>query len=384
MNAFNQILVWQPVLTDHQSATLESLSSETGLRVKVNVVSLEDSVRRSQGWSSVISEQLTIEVIPSAFWLWFIVRELTGAINTCIIFGSPFEKPRLMIALAVSVLLRRKIYLISEPYSTIDAGYFEDSNSFANWIKCKIRPHLYKIYGGILRHRITGVFAISSLAVAQYKSMGFPEKNIFPFGYFIKPDSGAPVVKAISVQNSLRVIYVGSLIKRKGVDLLINAIRTLHAQGVDIFLDVYGHGLINDLPFDGTHIKYCGTIPFGTSQRVIANYDLLVVPSRYEGWGVVVNEAIFAGVPVICSDKVGAGVLLEKGKCGLVYSTSQTDALSSSLRMLATNRGNIESMRQAARTFSSTIYPEIAAKYMAKAFNSSDCNSLRPLCPWYN
>jgi glycosyltransferase involved in cell wall biosynthesis len=63
--------------------------------------------------------------------------------------------------------------------------------------------------------------------------------------------------------------------------------------------------------------------------------DLFVLPSEHEPWGLVVNEAMNAGKPVIVSDRVGAGPdLVEDGVTGSVYRTRDIDALTDCLRRL--------------------------------------------------
>ena len=89
--------------------------------------------------------------------------------------------------------------------------------------------------------------------------------------------------------SKLRIIFVGSLIRTKGVDLLVAAVKQLTAQGYALCLDIYGAGDWTAIRPDVASIRYQGIIPFGKSQQVIAQYDVLVLPSRYDGWGVVVN-----------------------------------------------------------------------------------------------
>ena len=50
----------------------------------------------------------------------------------------------------------------------------------------------------------------------------------------------------------------------------------------------------------------------------MAAADVLVLPSRFDGWGAVVNEALMVGTPVICSDRCGASDVIENGRNGYV------------------------------------------------------------------
>ena len=64
-----------------------------------------------------------------------------------------------------------------------------------------------------------------------------------------------------------------------------------------------------------------------------AKIDVLVLPSKeYETWGVVVNEVMTGGIPVIVSDKVGCQIdLVDEGKTGYVFKSQDTKALTKQL-----------------------------------------------------
>jgi glycosyltransferase involved in cell wall biosynthesis len=200
---------------------------------------------------------------------------------------------------------------------------------------------VYRAYALILKRKISGVFAISKRAVVQYQAAGIAPAKLFPFGYFVPRIADTvihPAQSSSPQESALRIVFVGSLIARKGLDILIEAVRSAHILGHDISLDVFGPGDPKAFSFDGQRVRYCGRIPFGKTQEVVASYDLLVLPSRYDGWGVVVNEALCAGVPVICSDQVGAGVVIEKFGAGAKFSSGDSRSLAYLLSILASDQ----------------------------------------------
>lgn len=67
-------------------------------------------------------------------------------------------------------------------------------------------------------------------------------------------------------------------------------------------------------------IEYCGTMENKQVQSFIANCDILVLPSVYDGWGAVVNEALIQGTPVVCSEDCGASTLLKDKWRGETFS----------------------------------------------------------------
>lgn len=373
------IISWHPVLTDHQSYTLEALQHAAQATLTVYIAKSEHSARQAQGWVNVHSASLAPQLIPQTGWFTYIIQQLKAHKEAVHFFGSPFEQPKLIITLLLAIAMGRRVFLISEPYSPVSTGYQHDKYKFITRVKTTLRPMLYAVYGVILRHRITGIFAISPLAVSQYQRIGIAKEKIFPFGYFVPRTDclhSAPPMTA-----TLKLIFIGTLIERKGLDILINAVSKVNANAVRITLDVYGSGDVDRFNFDSSTLRYCGLIPFGQAQTVIANYDALVLPSRYDGWGVVVNEALMAGVPVICSDCVGAGAVLEKWQCGVIFASEDVSDLASKLNTLVSAPESLLKMRVAVQQAATILEPEVAGHYMFDILRQSV--PATPSCPWY-
>ena len=180
-----KVVSWHPVLTDHQSYTLAALQETGNCTLEVYVANAVHVERQAQGWVNQHASSLSPELIPKKGWFKFANRHLREYRDAVHLFSSPFEQPKLIIVLLLAVVLGLRVYLISEPYSPISMGYQNDKRQYLNWLKAKLRPLLYSIYGVVLRNRIDGVFAISCRAVAQYQNIGFAREKLFPFGYFI-------------------------------------------------------------------------------------------------------------------------------------------------------------------------------------------------------
>jgi len=231
------------------------------------------------------------------------------------------------------------------------------------------------------------VFAISALAVRQYRAAGVPAERVVPFGYFVT-DTGArrhmgDAPESMQVPE-LAVAFVGALIERKGLRPLLDAVRSLRSRGTRIRLDVYGPGDPSRYCFDGIGTRYCGRVPFGHAQNTIAAYDLLAMPSLHDGWGVVVNEALLAGVPVLCSAATGAGALVRKWGCGLVVDTPDAESLASALKSVAAARSGLVEMGRRAESLRELLQPSYAARYMLQCLESGHEMAARPPCPWYD
>lgn len=386
MSEVRKFITWQPVLTDHQAFTYQELARQAGAPAIAYVMTMEDATRQSQGWADTQVSSVERRLIPKRGSLLYCYRHLLAHRKDVHIFGSAFQAPKMMGCLLLAIWLDIEFYLISEPYSPVAQGYFSDGAKLVGRLKALARPFVYRAYSLILNRKIAGIFAISKRAVVQYQAAGIASAKLFPFGYFVPriADAVAPPAQSSSPQvSTLRIVFVGSLIARKGLDILIKAIRSENTLGHDISLDVFGPGDPKAFSLDGQRVRYRGQISFGKTQEVAASYDLFVLPSRYDGWGVVVNEALCAGVPVICSDQVGAGVVIEKFGAGAQFASGDSHALADLLAMLASDRHQLQVMRAATAIAASAIQPAIAAAYMLNVIHAHRVEKALIPSPWY-
>ena len=381
-----KIIAWHPVLTDHQAFTYQELSRQSGLPVVVQVVHLEDETRRAQGWADTRVDGVERHLIPSKGFLRQGLCRLLAGRDQIHVFGSAFESPRLMLLLWLACVMRLECYIISEPYSPVAYGYLANGSPLRERLKTWLRPWLYRFYVLALRRGLQGIFTISRLAAQQYVSAGMPADSIFPFGYFVPTEpvtSLAEVVNRDASTQRLRLVFIGALIERKGLGTLIAAVRVAADKGAKLQLDVYGPGDPKAFDFDGSCVRYLGRIPFGQAQHHLRSYDLMVLPSHYDGWGVVVNEALCAGVPVLCSDQVGARVVVETFKAGQVFPRGDVQALAHQLVALAAEPAKLAEMKLACPLAAEAIQPSRAANYMLQVLATEPAKRSAVPSPWY-
>lgn len=149
----------------------------------------------------------------------------------------------------------------------------------------------------------------------------------------------------------LRVLYVGQLIPRKAVDVLLRAVSCLPRS--DVVLRIVGSGPLEDqlkaLARDSgmTNVWWEGFKQPHELSKYYAWADVLVLPSRREVWGLVTNEALASGLYVVCSDKVGAGYdVIKRGWNGEIFASGDPTALSIRLREALSHIHAIRDRRQ--------------------------------------
>ena len=137
------------------------------------------------------------------------------------------------------------------------------------------------------------------------------------------------------------VLYCAKFIAKKQPLMLVDAFLDA-ALGDDWVLLMVGDGALRGACETrakergaGTKVVFAGFLDQNEVSRGYAVADVMVLPSYQETWGLVVNEAMNFGCPIIVSDRVGCAPDLVADKCGLVFHHDRLDALAAALRRLA-------------------------------------------------
>lgn len=235
-------------------------------------------------------------------------------------------------------------------------------------------------------HKETGLLAISRLSSDYYLRLGFAANHVYEFGYFL---TGYDVPPAVSPENTINLIYIGQLIPRKGVDLLIDAFAGLQSAYPNLTLTLVGDGPERERyenmakPFSN-RVSFMGVLPSDQIRAYLSGFHALVLPSRHDGWGVVINEALSVGIPAIVSSTCGAADLIQDGKNGYVFSSEDVDSLRSCLQSFVTqNYTERQAMRGAARNMGVKISAEVVAPYFVQCLQHMlEEIADKPIPPW--
>jgi len=378
-----KVVSWQSVLTEHQVHTTRALQdvSHESMVIVSGVKELKE--RKGQGWTMPDVSDLDVRYLEKSGW-WKAGIDILCANKEAIHLFNGLWADRRFFALLLEAQRRGiQTALITEPFAEVPVGYLGEGAVWKERLKTKLRPWLYRIGGWFVAKKLKAVFAISNKAVEQFSKIGVRSDVIFPFGYFI-PAMQMNGLSCSSVEGGIKLIFVGALIQRKGIQTLVNAMRICNAKKLNVQLDIYGHGDVEQLR--GVNgVAYKGTIPFGQAQKVIAEYDVLVLPSLHDGWGVVVNEALLQDVPVIVSDQVGAKTLIEKSGAGLVLPAGDCDAWVNGLSRIAQDSGCVRAWKAKAATFKQCLLPEVAAQYMYECLREDLHKPDKKIDnPWYS
>lgn len=169
------------------------------------------------------------------------------------------------------------------------------------------------------------------------------------------------------LKGPMHLLYVGALTQRKDVMTLL---RSLVNVSFDYQLTIVGDGperqeLEHFAQDHRLMATFIGSLQMDDCQKIMAENDLLVLPSRHDGWGAVVNEAMAVGTQVICSDHCGARQLLTESGMGRIFRSGDDRQLQDCLRAAADDLSAIRSQRVQLRQWAKeNISPSAVAQRM--------------------
>ncbi len=169
-------------------------------------------------------------------------------------------------------------------------------------------------------------------------------------------------------------LFVGGIIPRKGLHLLLQACTVLKKQGCsDYTLLVVGDGSQQEelqnycQQSDLTDsVKWMGRVDYDSVRAYFDRADVFVLPTLEDTWGMVVLEAMVAGKPILCSKWAGASELVIDGENGYCFDPYETEHLAELMGRFLNNPELTISMGQKSQELMANYTPEIASQFLSK------------------
>ena len=177
------------------------------------------------------------------------------------------------------------------------------------------------------------IWGIGQFAIEQYEREFGGGRKFFNVPYYTDLSRFACQRNGRVLPGTTTFLFSGSLIVRKGVDLLALAFARLAGELPGVRLRLLGKGRLRPelerrlQPF-AERVKFVGFRDWDDLPAEYGQADVLCVPSRYDGWGMVVPEGLAAGLPVIATGQTGATLdLIEPGRNGWLIPAGDEEAL---------------------------------------------------------
>lgn len=369
-----RIVLWQNCLSPHQLPYIVHLLDDERVDEVVVVASETVSgVRKNMGWSVAEYEgldkcQVYVQPHDKIIESLFANRQE----DTQHLFSGIRADMFVFKCLKMSLAYQLKRGIITERPNTYDFKH-NIPNAKPYWLH-RIR---FWLQDRKYAKQISNVFAMGKEAVDYYKSLGM-KWNVFPFCYCTQAMS--PVAKDTNQDVKLpQYLFCGSLTSWKDPFAIARGLSKIDANKMGE-VHYIGDGPLH-IPLEKEILKLklqnkihlLGTKSLTEVPYFMQQADIFILPSIYDGWGAVVNEALQAGCYVICSDAAGASdLILNDDRLGAVFHRGNVKQLAEAMSWCNEHVHEIRSNRDFRMQWAEDhISGKAVAKYMIDCLEMS-------------
>lgn len=356
----------------HQVGLLDALSVVRGVDVIV-VYAYPRSASRNWGAPKTRGEHRELPWRPGIGLYWALEQWLTSLGCDVWVVGSVLSSVRTHAVVRVLATMRVPVAFLGEPP--------RPRSGWNGWVRDLVVQSVLK--------RCAGVVATGRETARRYRDLLGDARPVTNVPYYTSLDEclALPLIERVSPSETIRFVTVAQLIPRKGIDVLVAACRELPKSGW--CLDVFGEGpsrrslqsMIDAARLPVTlHLQ----VPFAERAAAFSGRHCFVFPTRWDGWGMVVPEALSAGVPVISTDQsMAAREFIEDDRQGWLGPAGNAAFLGAGMRHVMEHRNILPAMSREARAAVKGYRPEVgAARLVAFAegltARASDFTASRP------
>jgi glycosyltransferase involved in cell wall biosynthesis len=236
------------------------------------------------------------------------------------------------------------------------ASVFLRSETHLKLLRSSFRRRLRDGFLRIAYKFVDGFLAIGTENRAYYQSLGVPDEKIFDVPYTVDNDRFVGEAReAMARREMLRakygvtddwpvILYASKFMRRKNPDCLIRAAARLRDDGVPVSILMVGTGemadelqaLVHQLQLD--HVVFTGFVNQAELPEIYVISDVFVLPSANEPWGLIVNEAMCAGLPIVASAEIGCvSDLVKDGVNGAHVEAGNVESLANALKRIVSD-----------------------------------------------
>lgn len=185
------------------------------------------------------------------------------------------------------------------------------------------------------------IFVASRFTASTLKDFPgtLPPVQVIPYGF---PTVGPGRDYASNISPlPIKLLFVGSLSQQKGI---ANLFKAVDAVGNSVSLTVIGRKGNEDCAALNTELakhRWIPSMPHQDILKIMREHDVLVFPTLFDGFGLVISEAMSQGTPVIATYNSGGPDLIEHGRNGWLVEAGSTDALQATIEDLVKNPASI-------------------------------------------
>lgn len=309
-----------PFANPHLLSIFRELETLHGIELSIFVFRDLPQHRLDLGWTTP-EDVIFVDRTPGS---WASLFRAIRRSHHVVFLGLLDPRIQMPLAVCLSIALGKKIWLASEGFKKPDQNF----------------PYIVR---RLLNRDSVSILAIGHRSSDDYRSAGLTRPRYFRFGFAESYRSAkcTPTEDAEDrvtesnldgQENVVRILGVGQLNDRKNFQSIIRCFPSIHTSS-KIDFRICGDG-----PDSETLRQLAKTIPDQFSVSILGNVDtscldrefrtaqIFVMPSKYDGWGVVLNQAVEYHLPCVVSSGVRAanGHLVRHGKNGFIFDDDTT------------------------------------------------------------
>jgi glycosyltransferase involved in cell wall biosynthesis len=276
---------------------------------------------------------------------------------------------------AAAAKMSRTMFMFSTDANNLEP---RDRQSWKAWLKHVVLPPIFRLADAVV--------VSSTLGQQMLRRLGIPEQRIVLAPSAVDNEWWSSQVTRVDdksvrqqwevPQDASVVLFCAKLQPWKRPQDILRAFAQADVPGT--YLVFAGDGsLRRELEAEAEalqvseRVRFLGFVNQSQLPAVYGCADLLVLPSEYEPFGLVVNEAMLCRCPVVVSDRVGArDDLIREGETGLVYPCGNVDSLAKILQSVLPHRVRLKQMGEAAYNRIATWSPREYVEALVQALEN--------------
>lgn len=212
------------------------------------------------------------------------------------------------------------------------------------WAFCRecsrLHKYLYAAIEKILSWKTNIIINVSQNEYQTAIDYGISKKKMCVLYSGVKNKINEFYQDNIFANNQLNILFVGRFDKQKGIDLLLPIFKKVNRA--DLHLYIAGGSVLGDCKlhkeYGSDNITFLGWVDHDKVGKYYHACDVVIMPSRWEAFGLVAIEAMSYAKPVIVSNRGALPELIEEGKNGFIFDLDNKNSLESVLNNLDKNK----------------------------------------------
>lgn len=260
--------------------------------------------------------------------------------------------------------------------------------SLKQTIKNILLPIKYKICCKKFNSYVDALVVLGNLGKKLFESYGWNKEKVYSFMY-------CPVLQEIeeSIEDiqleEVKFLYVGRFnYATRGIDILMEACKNLPTDNWHFdMVGGYGDEAEEIIAWANEHenVSFLGTWPADDVGKNMQKYDVYVLATKADGWNAQLNEALNAGMGVICTDEAVSDEMVTASGAGIVVRAVDSTALHNALKIAIENPQLVKEWKEKAKAYRHRIKGDTVGDYLIDIFDYTFYDKKeKPSCPWLN